>query len=56
MANVEYKSTSHLAMTDQNNVYLDIYEPRTIPDTGDEFEYTLQYLSLIHISEPTRPY
>ena len=51
MANVEYKSTSHLAMTDQNNVYLDIYEPRTIPDTGDEFEYTLQYkhLSLIHI-------
>jgi len=43
MANVEYQSNSHLAMTDQNNVYLDVYEPRTIPDTGDEFEYTLQF-------------
>ena len=43
MADVEYKSTSHLSLTNQNNVYLDIYEPRTIPDSGDEFEYTLQY-------------
>ena len=43
MANIEYQSNSHLAITDQNNVYLDVYEPRAIPITGDEFEYTLQY-------------
>ena len=36
--------------------FMDIITGQTKPDNGDVLWTDKQYLSLIHISEPTRPY
>lgn len=40
MAN--YSSSSPWYTTNQNNLYLEIWEPRPIPSADDDFQYTIQ--------------
>jgi hypothetical protein len=40
MAN--YSSSSPWYTTNQNNLYLEIWEPRPIPSSDDDFQYTIQ--------------